>query len=69
MQTIEIGGTSYDVRDGVILGAPCCCPQCDEEGRQPGHRWCDESLSGFVEAEREGRVFRSLNSAWRWEVA
>lgn len=56
--------------NGVLDNAPCACPGCQEDGRQPGHRYCENVPSKLLAAQERGLIVANLDSAgWYWTVA
>lgn len=59
----------YPIENGTLLNAPCACPLCQEEGRQPGHRYCENVPAPLLEAQERGEIVATLDSAgWYWQV-
>jgi len=51
----------------AAVGAACGCYACDD-GVQPGHVYCEQPTGWALELERAGKIVRSLDSSWRWEI-
>lgn len=51
--------------DGELIGAPCGCYGDDHNG----HPYCSEPTDELLQAERDGKIYRQLNTGWRWFVA
>lgn len=65
MKTQEFLG--YTIEEKVLLNAPCGCPQCRDEGRQPGHPYCENVPAELLAAEEAGQIVANLdNAGWYW---
>lgn len=58
----------YNVDEfGVLRNAPCACPGCQVDGRQPGHRFCDNVPAELLKAQEDGVISANLdNAGWYW---
>lgn len=56
--------TGYQVVDGVLLNAPCCCYGDDHNG----HPYCSDPTPELLQAERDGLIQRELATGWHWIV-
>jgi hypothetical protein len=58
--------TGYRVADdGVLVNAPCCC----FGETHHGHPYCAEPTPELLAAERDGLIYRSLDTGWQWHAA
>lgn len=65
----KIAGYTVD-ESGVLTNAPCACPQCQEEGRQPGHKYCNDVPTELLQAQIDGWIVANLdNAGWHWKAA
>lgn len=64
----KIAGYTVD-SDGILTNAPCACSQCQEEGRQPGHKYCNDVPAALLQAQEAGQIVASLdNAGWYWKA-
>lgn len=64
----QIAGYAVD-DNGILVNAPCACPQCQEEGQQPGHKYCNNVPAELLQAQEAGQIVANLdNSGWYWQA-
>jgi len=56
----------YQVENGRLVNAPCCCDGDDHHG----HPYCKEPTPELLQAEHDGWIYRQLDGGgWYWYVA
>ena len=64
----KIAGYPVD-ETGILVNAPCACSQCQEEGRQPGHKYCNDVPAELLQAQEAGKIVAHLgNAGWYWQT-
>lgn len=68
MDVEQVAGYRVD-EFGALRNAPCACPQCQEDGWQRGHPYCNNVPAELLKARDNGLIFAHLDSGgWYWSV-